>query len=324
MRKGFSLIELLVTLVIVSILMLAVYYTYTSVVAKTKTSFESIELNIEKSIGLELLRLDLEHVGYGVAADADAKIIEWNEGSGPEDRSLTIRSVLNNTDSETIGWQLCSGGTPLLSLSTSSIVYVDITAETYAGLGAACPSASGIYVGFPYDGSATECEYSGTNVCSTIIYELSDSNLPSHCHPDTYNLLRKVNGGSGSPILSCVADFKVRFDLDEDGDGYVDCSGGTDICWVADLSSLGSTVADYNANVRSKLRNIHVYILAQESGKGRGIRYVGSGTFSVDETLTSNVVGLELPADHENFSWKIYKLTVNPTGMFGGLKVETE
>lgn len=64
--KGYSIIEVLITLFIVSLILSAAYFTYVSIFKSMKGESESVELQMEKIVGLELLRLDLEHVGYGI------------------------------------------------------------------------------------------------------------------------------------------------------------------------------------------------------------------------------------------------------------------
>ncbi len=306
MRKGFSLIEALITLIIVSILTSAVYYTYTTLFRGAKSSSESTEQQIEKSIGLELLRLDLEHAGYGIAKDATDLILQWNSGSS----TLTIRSTINNTNQSTIGWVLCVNG--IMSdarkdTTNNNLVFIDASTENYSsavttGL---CP-ASGIHIGFPFQTGANACNVGGTNTCNTITYSLSNTNLPDHCHPNTFNLLRAVNSGSGNPVLSCVADFEVRFDLDTNADGKINCS--SDSC-------LTDVLPANNNAIRTQVKNIHVYLLIQEGGLNK--EYVYSGGNPTIDGIT-----LQLPPNHQHYKWKAYKISVKPLGMFGSLNVK--
>lgn len=308
MKRGFSLVEALITLFIVSVLASAVYYTYTTLFRGTKASTESVELQIEKSIGLELLRLDLEHLGYGVARDATDKILDWDSDS----KTLTIRSTINNTNESTIGWVLCVNGIMSIDArkdtSNGNLVFIDTSTENYSSAvtNGTCP-ASGVFLGFPFQTGANACDVGGTDTCTTIVYSLSSTNLPDHCHPDTKNLLRAVNDGNGNPVLSCVADFRVRFDLDTNGDGKIDCS--TDSC-------LTDVVPATNDLIRTQLKNIHVYVLVQEGGLNKEYTYTG-GNPVVDG------ITLQLPSsNYEHYRWKAYKISIKPMGMFGGINVK--
>lgn len=63
---GFTLIELLVTMFIFVLALYAASQIFTSFLTQFKQQSKIAETNIEGIIGLELLRLDIEHAGYGL------------------------------------------------------------------------------------------------------------------------------------------------------------------------------------------------------------------------------------------------------------------
>ena len=65
-QSGFSLIELLVYMAILGILMTAVFISYTKTLQRTNQQASIAETKIETGVGLELLRADLEHAGFGL------------------------------------------------------------------------------------------------------------------------------------------------------------------------------------------------------------------------------------------------------------------
>ncbi|WP_457621472.1 PulJ/GspJ family protein [Persephonella sp.] len=304
-NKGYSLIEVLITLFIVSLILSAAYFTYVSIFKSMKGESESVELQMEKIVGLELLRLDLEHVGYGIGKPltigTDYLIIESiNDG-----KELLIRSTLNNTNNSTIGWVLCNnnaGNDPVLvelEAPNDNLVFVDnegfVAGSVNDGL---CPS-DGILIGFPFDPASTGC--GGT--CSEIIYYLSNTNLPSHCHPQTYNLLRKVNNApGGNPLLSCVADFKFTVDLDRNEDNVVDLRD----------QIIDNTLSP--AELRLQLKKINVYLLVQEGGFNPDYEFKNYSSDSDGNYITVNGIKLYLPdsSDFKHYRWKVIKLSVKP------------
>ena len=303
MRKnGFSILELLITLVIVSLIMSAAYYTYTEIFRGMKEESESVELQMEKVIGTELLRLDAEHLGYGVGYDSTDKIVEWN---GSE---LTIRSTLNNTRQETFGWVLCADGTMVADErkdpTNNNIVYISTITGAYSSVvnDGSCP-ATGVHVGFPFVTEATACSVGGTNTCNTIKYRLSGSDLPAHCNPNTKNLLRVVNNDSGDPLISCVADFKVSFELDTDKDGQIDCVTTSSSC----------SLPTSNSELSKQVKRVNLYILMQEGGLNKNYTYPGSNP-------TIDGITLNLPANYLHYRWKVIKISVKPMGLFGGVE----
>ncbi len=304
-NKGYSLIEVLITLFIVSLILSAAYFTYVSIFKSMKGESESVELQMEKIVGLELLRLDLEHVGYGIGKpltlSSDYLILESiNDG-----KDLLIRSTMNNTNNATIGWVLCNnnaGSDPIhseLEIPNDNLVFVDnegfVAGFVNDGL---CPS-DGILVGFPFDPASTGC--GGT--CSEIVYYLSSTNLPSHCHPQTYNLLRKVDSSTGgNPLLSCVSDFKFTIDLDTDDDNVVD---------ITDQPVDNTIPAN---DLRLQLKRINVYMLIQEGGFNPDYEFKNYSSDSEGNFISINGIKLYLPSspDFKYYRWKVIKISVKP------------
>lgn len=308
-KKGFTIIEILVTLIIVALLLSAAYFTYIKIFGSYKEESESIEQQLEKVVGFELLRLDLEHIGYGVAYDATDKIIEWNNTQ----HILTIRSTLNNTNQSTFGWILCANGSLInderKDTSNNNIVFIDTLTGLYNSVvtSLTCPSI-GVYIGFPISTNANSCQVGSTNTCNTITYRKTNSNLPAHCNPNTFDLLRAVNGGSGNPFLHCIVDFVVTFDLDTDNDGTADSFGQNQPA----IDTNGNGQID-NSEIRAQLKRINFYAVMQEGGLNADYVYPSS-SISIDG-ITFN-----LPANYQHYRWKAIKISVRPTGMFGGLE----
>ncbi len=301
-NKGFTILELLIAIFISIILMSAIYYTYTTFFMGIKSERVNVEQEIEKIVSLELLRLDLEHLGYGVGINCsgtDYRIYEINNND--ISNLLKIRSTLNNSNNSTIGWKICKNGNEIkkeMEKSNNNIVYVD---ENGCVIGTvndgSCPSGTSVYIGYPYDTGATGCG----GFCTEIVYYLSNTNLPKNCHPDTYNLLRKVNNGTGKPLLSCIADMKITVDMDTDGDGKID---------LKDIDDVSSYTAD---QLRAYTKKINVYVLYQEATPSDpNFRFTNYQTDSNGNYLEVDGVKLYLPSNFEKYKWKAIKLSVKP------------
>jgi len=303
-NKGFSLIEVLITIVIVLALLSGGLYVYSKFLKGFFSEGQTTEKYIEKLVALELMRLDLEHVGYGVGKnidpDNDYRIYDFDN----DQRTLTIHSTLNNSDNTTIGWRICSEGdvaTEKLEAPNSNFVYVNSNGFVSSVVtDGSCPS-TGDYVGYPFEDGAIACDYGGINFCTEIVYYLSNTNLPKNCNPNTYNLLRKVNSKpGGDPLFSCVADIKFTVDLDTNSDGVIDV-----------FNSDTNTSVLTPKNLREQTKKITVYILYQEAlnseeeFKEDGID--GNGAY-----VERDGIKLYLPNDYKNYRWKVIKLSVKP------------
>ncbi|HIJ79893.1 MAG: prepilin-type N-terminal cleavage/methylation domain-containing protein [Desulfobulbaceae bacterium] len=307
-ERGFSLVELIVVMFIFSIIMIASGTTFQRVLFGVKSESKSVESNLDKLVGAELIRLDLEHTGFGIARNTVTPPIAWNEtGVSPtHTRQLTLRSTLNNSNQTTLGWQVINCTSTIASIASQSVAGWDTVGQNNivlldenenfiqnTTLGSNCP-AIGLYTAYPYDaGTATGC---AGQYCNQITYSLG-GNAPATCAPNTRNLIRTVGGGGGDPIINCVADMKVLFDLDSDGDGDIDTGAGT-----ANLPGTTSLIID-------QVKNINVYILFQIGQREQDF------VFSADTTLGGEIAfdTAAIP-NFTEYRWKVIKLTGRPMG----------
>ena len=306
-QDGFTLIELLIAVFIVGIVMAYSGNTFIKALSGIKTESRAVTPHMDKLFGLELLRLDLEHLGYGIASDTTDLPVEWTEGILPGNRELIIRSTLNNSNQGTVGWYLldCTSGSPISGSVLSSggsgldnaLVLVS-NSGTFGGnttYSANCP-ATAVYTAFPYDNSVTDgCAASG-QFCNQVTYKLSTSQDLSSCAAGSRNLLRAVGGGSGVPVLNCVADFFVRFDLDTNSDGTIDSAGSA--------TPPGTTSA-----IMDQVKQVHAYVLQQVSTRDND--YTFSGDTTVGGEVTFNTAGV---TNFTNYHWKVVKLSEIPMG----------
>lgn len=310
-ERGFTIIELVIAMFIVCILIVLAGMSFDRILFGVRSESHSTQSGIESLVGLELFRLDLEHLGFGIARDTANFPVEWVEGATPADRRLTLRSTLNNTNADTIGWflydcttagsyaarQIAGGGTGL----NNTIVVLDQNrnfVENNNRASGSCPAPLQVYTGYPYDGTILDGCGGSAQVCTQITYRLSGTQLLNTCAPGTRNLLRAVGADpGGNPVLNCVADFKVRFDLDDDENGTVE---------IDNTAVLPGNTAD----IIDRLRNVDVYILMQVGLRRKEVTAVAgfTGTTTLDG-VTFDTSGI---TNFNNYQWKTLKLSGKP------------
>ncbi len=308
--KGFTLVEMVITILIMSIIMGLSGNTFKRVLFGVKEESKSMESNQDKLLGLELIRLDLEHLGFGIARNTTGKPVEWTDAS----RQLTLRSTLNNTNQDTLGWHMINCTSNIVTLSSqevasggtglsTDIVLLDqdknfVSNTTY---GDTCPDTKP-YLAYPYDNTVTNgCGAAlggaaGEQYCNRVVYELTATTLAT-CAPGTKTLTRKVGAAaSGDPILNCVADIIVRFDLDTNGDDTID-SNDTAV-------PPGTTSA-----IIDQVKNVDVFILQQIGQKDLEFTFTGDLTLGLPAAVTFNTAGI---TDFNKYRWKVIKLSGKP------------
>jgi len=152
-------------------------------------------------------------------------------------------------------------------------------------------------------------------------YLMTPTKMPAGCAPNTGVLYKSninqspTSGGGGYdpqiPLLDCVADMQIVYGLDNDATGavnqYLD----------APTNSTTPPIAD---GIRSQLREIRVYILAQDGNKDLMYKYPAP-TVAVGETLNGVFRGrnfdLEaiLGTDGRKYRWKVYTIVVRPKNL---------
>ena len=91
-EAGFSLVELMITMIVFVFFIAAASQVFTGLLTQFKQQSKIAETNIEGIVGLEILRRDLDHAGYGVP---------WNIPSGVTYSEASSSTVCGSADPST-------------------------------------------------------------------------------------------------------------------------------------------------------------------------------------------------------------------------------
>jgi len=91
-EAGFSLVELMITMVVFVFFIVAASQVFTGLLTQFKQQSKIAETNIEGIVGLEMLRQDVEHAGYGLpwhVIDPNGNAINWSQLANYEEATVT-------------------------------------------------------------------------------------------------------------------------------------------------------------------------------------------------------------------------------------------
>ncbi len=138
----------------------------------------------------------------------------------------------------------------------------------------------------------------------------STSTRPDRCAPNasvfSKNVISHANGGRNDnlPLLDCVADVQVVFNLDRNGDG----TAGDYAEPLTDVTAVALTAEQ----IRNQVKEVRVYILAHEGQMDKSYTHpvtnilvgeagIGGRTFDIGANV--------------NYRWKVYTLVVKPANL---------
>jgi len=392
-KRGFTLTELIVVMAIFLTVIMITATAFKTIVNSSSQQSKSVETQIEGIVGLEVLRADLEHTGFGLPwafqapvtyeEATDASTIPasfWPSGQSPASFNDAVnaapgnvpRAILSgnttfNKDSNDIGSKyLVIKSTMAVANDTSkkwrtvafdkdgvrvtrpwdvterdfssdervivvknSLMTTPPTRQLAASASTVFSATFGNYTTLtvPHLNGDT-FEIYGVNPDTDLrmpfnradYYVRRPTKVPKSCmeSPGVGILYKSTviqgSGGlaplGGMPLLDCVADMQVVYGLDNDGAGRVNQY----------LGAPATTVSPTAADIRNQLREIRVYILAQEGLKDVLFTYP-SETVTVGEVLNGILRGRvfnlkdRLGPDYKYYRWKVYTIVVRPKNL---------
>ena len=399
--QGFTLIELIVVMFILLVALALSTNSFVTVLKNSKQQSKIAEAQMEKIIGLELLKWDIEHAGLGLpwyvndinnngdysddwgsingyteaaanqtSCNAANNLDSYNDATSNAPRAilsgdnvcdngsdyLVIKSTVVRDNQEAQKWTYiwndgandflncwsedCNNPDPVQDMQNNTLViaikpkqrvlmtYGTNNDRYFSRLDQAVanytpqPNETFLLFGIGPDNSLRM-------PFNRADYYISTGNVPSRCASGTGVLEKAVlshtNGqqtaGGTSPLLDCVADFQVVFGIDQTAtpDGTIDCYS----------NDLANDLPTFNAeNVRNRVKEVRVYILAHEGQYDRDFTY-GNNTVRVGDSsgLTPCVNGATLGRDFnfatsgitnwQNYRWKVYTLVMKPENLTG-------
>lgn len=284
-RKGTSLVELMVSLVIFSLVVSSMYSVYNALLKQATTERKVAKTEFDViNVAWPLLK-EIQSAGFGVPSSgscANAISVSGNE--------LTIHSTAAG-DSEHAGkWSYADAACNVTGLPTSGendVVVINILDRTRLGTTkvnstnqlASCTETNKNNVAYWIPSG-------GTLECYETIYSLYNSGVaPATCAAGTTTLGRSASttagGGVNQPMLDCVRDLDYRF-------GCIDSSGN--LTWQAS-TNCGT----------SKLRLMKVGAIVQSSLR-RDSQVPAPITLFEDLSGQSKTV--TLTTEQRYFKWK--------------------
>jgi prepilin-type N-terminal cleavage/methylation domain-containing protein len=362
-QAGFTLIEVMVVMVIFTIIIVAASQSFVPLLSQAKQQSKIAVNNIEGMLGLEVMRRDIAHAGYGlywtidpksapptptyaeVTAAADVNGGALSDAPNGNPRAIVIGGGrgLNGSDwiavkavnvaanqlserwaylyaSPTITVTSWTPATENMGSTEYAVVVRPDQTERYLMFTtvAKVPSVQFNVVAASYDPGTTSLVFSlGTTnppkmPFNRADYYVANTNVPPRCAQGTGVLYKAVVdqavGSTGYlsalPLLDCVADMQVAYRFDSNADGYADA--------VSDVTADQPLTA---ADAR-KIREVRVYILAQEGALDRSFTY-SNATVRVGETggpygSFGRDFNLTAITNWQNYRWKLYTLVIEP------------
>lgn len=329
-QRGFSLIELLIVIGIFSVLMAAVFTTFSAQMRHGAREYRIGESEIELGIVKKIIERDIALAGYGLADDYAATGYNPRSVSSTAD-SLTLRGTAPAlTDRAPVAWTYARTSTPTFRtwgdsredlLANANVVLMEPNTRQIltqggggdwkfkfvdAGNAPLLVSDNSAWAN-PVIGTVVYGVHPGaTEPFAAITYQRDLATAPpSSCAVGTRNLVRtEAWTGVASttiPLLSCVLAFQTAFGLDGNEDGRIDA-------W----DSTGATAGGYTtAQLKKRLKQVRVYLLVQNGNRDTGYTYPAA-TVRVGDAGLGIGADIALDAEQRRFRWRLVSIDVTP------------
>ncbi len=389
-QTGFTLVELMITMVVFVLAIAAASQIFTGLLTQFKQQSKISETNIERIIGLDILRRDIEHAGYGLPwnglitySESSANPFSLNDAPSSAPRAiisqdsatysspndifdgsdyLVIKSVNVARNDTCEKWTYLKFYSPYTTTWTTQSENLDSTdrvivispGNTELMRHTLVVNGTDFYT--TYNDVTTSAWLPSSNIDTRIVYGINDSSsnlpvrpfnradyfiqipttMPQQCAIGTGILYKATmdhdTGGTLNylPLLDCAADMQVVYGIDTNAtlDDEVNC-------YADDLSSVFVLSPVDAENIRNRVIEVRVYILAHEGQIDRafsftppispssiqvgenlpsssGILNCNTGGSSVGRTFDFDLIGI---TDWENYRWKVYTIAVKPKNM---------
>jgi Prokaryotic N-terminal methylation motif len=342
---GFSILELMIALAIVMFVLAAATTFFIGTVRQYKIQTKIVETNIEGVLGLELLRQDLESIGFGVpwdnvAVTQDKSTAPFNVFSGGpmavvsldnptsgtitvnESDYLVIRSIRVGTGSAAGKWTTLQAGGGTRSWGSAEedldpndrVVVLSPTLNhrtlVTPGTGILFSAVAGYA---PADNLTVTNIVYGVDTANLSFpwnradYYIDDTSLtvPRRCAPNTGVLVKRVVSQADGTLTPPLPLLDCVADMEVIYGLDTDADPSTALAWDNNISGLTADA------IRSQLKEVRVDILAQE-----GQRDDSYSTPSTNIRVGSPVLWRDFDVSgYRNYRWKVYTIVVKPRNL---------
>ena len=345
-NSGFSILELIIALAIVMLVLAAATTFFIGSVRQYKIQTKIVETNIERVLGLELLRQDLESLGFGVPWDnvtvtqdkSTAPLFNAFSGgpmavvslNNPTSGTVTvntsdylvIRSTRVGMGSAAGKWTTLQAGGDTRSWGSTEEDFVGtdrviVLAPTLNHRTLVTPGAGILFSAVasyaPADNlSVTNIVYGVDNMILTFPWNRADYYIDKTSLPVPQRCAPNTGVLVKRVVSQGSGDLMMSLPL-------LDCAADMEVIYGLDTDADPSTVLVWSDDIsgltadaiRTQLKEVRVDILAQEGQQDDSYRTPSDNIKVGSEILWRNF-GV---SGYRNYRWKVYTIVVKPRNL---------
>lgn len=207
MKKGMTIFELLVVIIIVAILSAGVIKAIQQALQKTQPYISFVKQQQDVESIVNFLLMDYSSIGFGVAANNLSSAVSNVGTKDPTQNPSCFQTASGDMKLNSYCWA---------TIDSNGIITVNSLNATMKS----CPTDRNSYLGSCFDfqknalsncNSCINCIVFAGQVGS-VCYDLSAvGNRDRRCAPGTFVLRRKWGNGTPQPIVDCVRSYGVRY-----------------------------------------------------------------------------------------------------------------
>ena len=338
-QDGVSLIELLIVMTLVVIVLTMNTDTFGVIFRQSRQQTQAVGAQMDRIVGLEILRTDLEHAGYGLPwafqnantviyaeADGSSSGSSYNDCSGTapcnpprglvsgdnvgfnNSDHLVIKSPIVGTSETSQRWYVV-GGAPGTWGSNERVIAIQPRSVGGTGRELVVDSTNNFFT--------TYSSVVGFAPTGTVVYGVSPGNdLRMPFNRADYYI-------GGSKASGCADGTRVLYKATVNhSDGkrtempLIDCVADMQVIYRLDSASVTDISVLDARQIREQVKEVRVYILSHEGQSDRAFKYSQStitlGEFGLEKTFNlPSTIGL----GWENYRWKVTTLVVKPRNL---------
>ncbi len=341
-EKGFTLLEIMITLVILVVVLTAASGLFVTLLGQYKQQGKIAETGMERLVGLEILRRDVEHAGYGLPwSFQPGAVVTYNEavsgvlndaptgiprallcvndtGQFTSSDRLVVKSAFVGRDPLSQRWMLLpSSGIPptwspdppsrnLVAGNRVIVLETGVTDDTKRTL---------VVPGSYFTDFATVASYAPLNPSETrVIYGIDHVNLRMPFNRADYFI---SNAGVPERCAPGTGVLVKNILKHEDGTfgsplPLLDCVANFQVTFAGiDTNGVpqewdGTALSLFTAQqLRDQVKEVRLSILAHEGQRDEAYTH---------PTSTINVAGVNVSVNAK-YRWRVYTLTLNPISL---------